>query len=38
MKCKNNNQKQCVAPFVEHLPNQKKIYYKVTKEKDQMIF
>ena len=27
----------CAAPFVEHLPN-KKIYYKVTKEKGQMIF
>ena len=25
------------APFVDHLPN-KKIYYKVTKENDQMIF
>ena len=27
-----------VAPFVEHLRNEKKIYYQVTKEKDQMIF
>ena len=26
------------APFVEHLRNGKKIYYKVTKEKDQTIF
>ena len=33
----------CAAPFVEQLlsrapPKQKKIYYKVTKKKDQMIF
>ena len=33
----------CAAPFVEQLlsrapPKQKKIYYKVTKEKDQIIF
>ena len=26
------------APFVEHLSKNRKIYYKVTKEKDQMIF
>ena len=26
------------APFVEHLRNGKKIYYKYTKEKGQMIF
>ena len=29
--------RSCTAPFVEHLPNKKKIYYKVTKEKDQMM-
>ena len=27
----------CAAPFVEYLQNEKNIYYKVTKEKDQMI-
>ena len=28
----------CAAPFVEHLQNEKKINYKFTKEKDQIIF
>ena len=30
--------KYCAAPFVERLPNKKQICYKVTSEKDQIIF
>ena len=28
----------CAAPFVEHLQKEKKIYYQITKEKNQKIF